>query len=77
MSLNKVADRLFHYSLALLLVFVAWGNARGLIAVSLTSAAICALFAIRYRNALSRAGLITMIVSILTATALAVIAWKG
>ncbi|MBN2201166.1 hypothetical protein JW777_04365 [bacterium] len=77
MSFNKAADRLFQYSLALLLVFVAWGNTLGLIVVSLVSAVVCAFFAIRYRDSLSRAGRITMIVSILTSTALAVIAWKG
>jgi hypothetical protein len=77
MSSTKAADRLFQFSLALLLVFVALGNAWGLFGFSLVSAVVSAVFAIRYRRSLSKAGLFTMLVSILTATALAVIAWKA
>ncbi|MDM7924916.1 MAG: hypothetical protein QUS35_02765 [bacterium] len=77
MSFNQAADRLFQYSLAMLLVFVAWGNPRGLIAVSLVSAVVSAVFAMWNRRSLSRAGLLSLIISILTAAALAFIAWKG
>lgn len=77
MSLNQATERLFQYSLALLLVFVARGNTRGLIVVSMVSAVGSALFAMWNRRSLSRAGLLSLIISILTATALAVIAWKG
>ena len=77
MSVNKTADRLFQYLTRPAPGFRRLRNGRGLIIVALASALICAVFGIRYRDSLSRAGRLTLIVSILTSTALAVIAWKG